>query len=92
MKPLLIATLATLLTACNTSTNIALDYQYSDPSFEELERENNPTVDQVELCSSLGGELELIIVGNIAKWECTFYNPCDGLDCSGDKPCPMACK
>lgn len=92
MKPLLITALATLLTACNTSTNIALDYRYSEPSFEELDRENNPTVDQVELCSSLGGELELVIKDNVARWECTFYNPCEGLDCSGDNQCPMACK
>lgn len=92
MKPLLIAALATLLTACNTRTNIALDYQYSDPNFEELERDNSPTVEQVETCEALSGELELVITNNVARWECTFYNPCDELDCSDDKPCPMACK
>ena len=92
MKPLLTIAILAALTGCNTSTNIALDYQYSEPSFEELERENNPTVDQVDNCEALSGELELVIKDNVARWECSFYNPCDGLDCSGDNQCPMACK
>lgn len=92
MKPLLLVTLATLLTGCNTSTDIALDYYHSEPSFEELERENSPTPQDIELCDAVGGELEVRIVANVAMWECVHYNPCKGLDCSGDNQCPMACK
>lgn len=88
MKNLILIVLATLtLTACNTSSHIDLEYQHTD-SIEQ----DTPHPSDVQQCNDVGGEYEVILVNNVAKYECTFYNPCVNLDCTDGKACPIACK